>query len=146
MIQGIFLVGGEYSVHMSIKKQRKKFPFSLQQSVVKFAIMCCTIGIGLWCGWHDSYGAFYIAVLVQAINNMYDSFGLLKGYNKFITYFQFASFLGALIAAILAIIHFAPGGSCVDTGKCLLLVSICLSIPLIHLGIEAYLMIRNDLY
>lgn len=131
---------------MSTKKQRKKFPFSLQESAVKFAIMCFTIAIGLWCGGHDSYGAFYIAVLVQAINNMYDSFGLLKGFNKFITSFQFATFVCALTAAILAIIHFAPGGSCVDTVTCLAVVSILLSIPVIHLGIEAYLMIRNDLY
>lgn len=131
---------------MSIKKQRKKFPFSLQESVIKLAIMCCTIGIGLWCGWHDSFSAFYIAVLVQAINNMYDSYGFLKGYNKFITCFQFASFVFAFVSAILAIIHFAPGGSCVDTEKCLIVVSIFLSIPILHFGIEAYLMVRNDLY
>lgn len=121
-------------------------PFTLQQYAVKLAVMFCTIGIGLWCGWHDSFSAFYIASLVQAISNMYDSFEFLKGYNKFITIFQFLAFIGALVTAILSIIHFAPGGNCVDTKFCLALISVCLSIPVIHFVIEAYLMIRNDLF
>lgn len=121
-------------------------PFTLQQYAAKLAVMCCTIGIGLWCGWHDSFGAFYIAALVQAISNMYDSFEFLKGYNRFITIFQFTSFMFALVTAILSIIHFAPEGSCVDTETFLVLVSVFLSIPVLHFVVESYLIIRNDLY
>lgn len=131
---------------MAIKKRKKNMPFTLQQYAVKLAVMCCTIAIGLWCGWNDSFSAFYIASLVQAINNMYDSFGFLKGYNKFITIFQFLAFIGALVTVILSIIHFAPGGNCVNTEIFLALISICLSIPVLHFVIEAYLIIRNDLY
>lgn len=131
---------------MATKRQRKNMPFTLQQYAVKLAVMLCTIGIGLWCGWHDSFSAFYIASLVQAISNMYDSFEFLKGYNKFITVFQFLAFIGALVTAILSIIHFAPGGNCVNTNSCLVFISVCLSIPVLHFLIEAYLMIRNDLY
>lgn len=121
-------------------------PFTLQQYAVKLAVMSCTIGIGLWCGWHDSFSAFYIASLVQAINNMYDSFGFLKGYNKFITIFQFLAFIGALVTVILSIIHFAPGGNFVNEEIFLALICVCLSIPVLHFIIEAYLIIRNDLY
>ncbi len=131
---------------MSIKKRKRNMPFTLQQYAVKLAVMFCTIGIGLWCGWHDSFSAFYIASFVQAISNMYDSFEFLKGYNKFITIFQFLAFFGALATAILSIIHFAPGGNFVDTKICLVLISVCLSIPVLHFVIEAFLMIRNDLY
>ncbi|MGN1158020.1 MAG: hypothetical protein ACI4TK_17740 [Agathobacter sp.] len=95
---------------------------------------------------HDSFSAFYIASLVQAINNMYDSFGFLKGYNKFITIFQFLAFIGALVTAILSIIHFAPGGNCVNTKIFLVLICVCLSVPVLHFVIEAYMTIRNDLY
>lgn len=63
-------------------------PFTLQQYAVKLAVMCCTIGIGLWCGWHDSFSAFYIAALVQAISNMYDSFEFLKGIIDLLQYFN----------------------------------------------------------
>lgn len=131
---------------MAVKKQRKNMPFTLQQYAIKLSVMACTIGIGLWCGWHDSFSAFYIASLVQAISNMNDSFDFLKGYNKFITIFQFLAFIGALVTAVLSIIHFAPGGKLVDTEQFLVLISVCLSIPVLHFVIEAYLMIRNDLY
>ena len=131
---------------MAMKKQKKNLPFTLQQYAAKLAVMFCTIGIGLWCGWHDSFSSFYIASLVQAISNMYDSFEFLKGYNKFITIFQFLAFIGGLVTAILSIIHFSPGGDYVDTKFFLVLISICLTIPVLHFAIEVYLMIRNDLY
>lgn len=121
-------------------------PFTLQQYAVKISVMACTVGIGLWCGWHDSFSAFYIASFVQAISNMYDSFGFLKGYNQFITIFQLLAFIGALITAILSIIHFAPGGEFVDTRVCLALVCTFLSISIIHFLIEIYIMLRNDSY
>lgn len=121
-------------------------PFTLQQYVIKLSVMGFTIGIGLWCGWNDSFSAFYIASLVQAISNMYDSFEYLKGYNKFITVFEFLAFIGGLITVILSIIHFAPGGNYIDTRFCLALISVFLSIPVLHFVIEAYLLIRNDSY
>ena len=121
-------------------------PFTLQQYAVKLLVMFFTIGIGLWCGWHDSYNAFYIASLIQAINNMYDSFYFLKGYNRFITTFEFVVFIGALITAVLSIIHFAPGGNCLDTDVFLVLITVFLSAPVLHFIIEVYLMIRYDLY
>lgn len=120
--------------------------YTLQQYAVKISVMMCTIGIGLWCGWHDSFSAFYIASLVQAISNMHNSYEFLKGYNRFVTIFQFSAFIGALVTAILSIIHFAPGGNFVDTKFCLTLISICLSISILHFLIEVYLMFRNDSY
>lgn len=72
---------------MSAKK-RKNIGWTLQELMIKIAAMTITIGIGLWCGWTDSYSAFYIAVLVQAVNNLYDSSVFLKDYTKFITVFQ----------------------------------------------------------
>ena len=70
---------------------KKPIPWSLRQLCVKVALMSITVFIGLLCGYHDSYNSFYIAVLVQAANNAYDSFGLLNGYNRFITILQFYS-------------------------------------------------------
>ena len=77
---------------------------------------------------------------------MHDSFEYLKGYNKFITVFEFLAFVGGLLTAILSIIHFAPGGNCVDTEIFLVLVSMFLSIPVLHFVIEVYLLFRNDSY
>lgn len=133
-------------LHMAAKKRRKNMPFTLQQYAIKLSVMACTTVIGLWCGWHDSFSAFYIASLMQAINNMHDSFEFLKGYNRFITFFQFLAFIGALTTAILSIIHFAPNGDYVDTKFCLILISVCLSIPILHFSVEALLILHNDLY
>lgn len=130
---------------MSIKK-RKNIVWSLQELVIKIAVMAVTICIGLWCGWTDSYSAFYIAVLVQSINNLYDSSAFLGGYTKFITIFQLLAFMGALGAAILSIIHFTSHGSIVDTPSFVIGITIALSIPVIHFGIEIYSMIRQNRY
>ena len=58
-------------MYMATKKRKKNMPFTLQQYAIKLSVMGCTIGIGLWCGWNDSFSAFYIASLVQAISNMH---------------------------------------------------------------------------
>lgn len=131
---------------MSIKKHRKNVPYSLRECIVKCLIMLATVSIGLWCGYHDSYDSFYIAVLIQAFNNIYDSFGFLKGYNRFITGFQLVSFCTAGLAVIASVIHFTNGGEWLDTKKLLIVISMFLCIPIVHWGIEAYLMFRNDLY
>lgn len=130
---------------MSVKK-RKNIAWSLQEFVIKIAVMAITISIGLWCGWTDSYGAFYIAVLVQAINNLYDSSAFLGGYTKFVTIFQLIAFMGALGSAILSIVHFTSKGSVVDTPKFVIGIVIALSVPVVHFGIEVYSMIRQDRY
>lgn len=125
---------------------RKNIEWSLREVALKIAVMTVTIGIGLWCGWADSYSSFYIAVLVQSVNNLYDSSAFLGGYNKVITIFQLLAFGGALVSFILAIVHFTSKGSIVDTQKFVIGIVIALSIPIIHFGIEIYGMIRQNRY
>jgi hypothetical protein len=120
--------------------------WSLREAIFKIAVMTVTVSIGLWCGWTDSYSSFYIAVLVQSINNLYDSSAFFAGYTRFITTFQLIAFVGALISAILSIIHFTKYGSIVDNLECVIGIVIALSIPIVHFGIEVYSMIRQDRY
>lgn len=131
---------------MSVKKHRKNIPFSFRECMAKCLIMLATVLIGLWCGYYDSYDSFYIAVMIQAFNNIYDSFGFLTGYNRLITGFQSASFCAAGLAAIASVIHFTKYGAWLNTKGVLITVGIFLCIPIVHWGIEAYLMFRNDLY
>ena len=128
------------------EKKRRNIGWTLRELMIKIAVMLVTIGIGLWCGWIDSYGSFYVAVLVQAVNNIYDSSGFLEGYTRFITIFQVISFLGAVLSAILAIVHFTTGGSIVDSIIFVIGIVLMLSVPLLHFGIEAYCMIRENQY
>lgn len=114
--------------------------------MIKISVMVITVGIGLWCGWSDSYGAFYIAVLVQAVNNMYDSSAFLSGYTRFVTVFHVIAFGGALFSAIFAVIHFTNNGNVVDAIGFVIAISIALSVPIIHFGIEVYSMIRHNRY
>lgn len=130
---------------MSIKK-RKNIGWSLRECVIKIAVMAITISIGLWCGWTDSYSAFYIAVLIQAINNLYDSSFFLGDYTRFVIVFQLLAFVGALGSAILSIVHFTSQGSIVDAPPFVVGVVIALSIPVVHFGIEVYSMLRQDRY
>ncbi len=130
---------------MSTKK-RKNIIWSLREFMIKIAVMAVTISIGLWCGWTDSYSSFYIAVLVQSINNLHDSSVFLGGYTKFVTIFQLLAFIGALGSAILAIVHFTSQGSVVDTPKFVIGITIALSVPLVHFGIEVFSMIRQNRY
>lgn len=127
-------------------KKRKNIGWTLQELMLKIAVMTITISIGLWCGWIDSYGAFYIAVLVQSVNNLYDSSAFFKGYTKFITIFQVLAFIGALGSLILSIVHFTNKGSVVDTQEFVIGIVAALSIPVIHFGIEVYSMIRQNRY
>lgn len=126
--------------------KRKRIDYPLRELVIKASVMLVTLSIGLWCGWQDSYSSFYIATLVQAVNNLYDSSGFLEGYTKTITIFQLIAFVGALVAAILSIIHFTDGGNIVDTQQCVIGITLALSIPILHFVIEIYSMIRQNRY
>ena len=130
---------------MSTKK-RKNIGWTLREFMVKIAVMVITISIGLWCGWIDSYSAFYIAVLVQAVNNLYDSSAFFGGYTRFVTAFQIMTFLGALGSAVLAVVHFTNGGSIVDSRNFVIGIAIALSIPILHFGIEVYSLVRHNRY
>ena len=130
---------------MSMTK-RKNIGWTLREFMVKIAVMIITVAIGLWCGWSDSYSAFYIAVLVQAVNNLYDSSAFLGGYTRFVTVFQIMAFLGALGSAVLAIVHFTSRGSVVDSRGFVIGIAIALSIPIVHFGIEVYSLVRNNRY
>ena len=130
---------------MSMTK-RKNIGWTLREFMVKIAVMIITVAIGLWCGLSDSYSAFYIAVLVQAVNNLYDSSAFLGGYTRFVTVFQIMAFLGALGSAVLAIVHFTSRGSVVDSRGFVIGIAIALSIPIVHFGIEVYSLVRNNRY
>lgn len=127
-------------------KGRKKIEWTLQGFAVKIAVMLVTVSIGLWCGWNDSYGAFYIAVLIQAVNNLYDACSFFTGYTKFVTIFQLFAFAGALGSAIIAIIHFTAGGGMVDSIQFVIGTAAALSIPILHFVIEIYSLVREDRY
>lgn len=105
---------------------------SLQESIVKFALSLVTISIGVWCGIQDSYSSFYIAVLIQALNNLYESFTYLNGYDKFTTVFQCCAFIGGVFVVILAIVHFSPGGSIVDSTIFAIIIVILISAPVVY--------------
>ena len=123
---------------------KKTIPWSLRQLCVKVALMSITVFIGLLCGYHDSYNSFYIAVLVQAANNAYDSFGLLNGYNRFITILQFLSFLGAIASIVIAILSFA--GVLTGSPVQAYIVIGMLSVPILHFLIEIFVMIITEKY
>ena len=141
----LFLWYGRYLYVMSTMK-RLKIGWTLKELLIKIAVMCITIAIGLWCGWTDSFGSFYIAALVQAVNNIYDACAFFGGYTKFITVFQIVAFFGAIMSAIFAIIHFTSQGSFVDSSRFVIAVCIALSIPVLHFLIEVYNMVREDQY
>ena len=125
---------------------RKKdwLPWSFRQLLVKAALTTATIVIGLYCGYLDSYTAFYVAVLIQAFNNTYESYGLMKGYNRAITVFQTLAFLGAIASGIIAILSFA--GVDVNTPFYMWLVAALLSIPVVHFLIEAICLLVERRY
>ena len=117
---------------------KKDIPWPFRRLLVKICLMSATITIGLYCGFTDSYAAFYVAVLIQAINNAYESFELLAGYNKFITAFQAISLLGAGVSAILSILFFA--GAPLNSLEYVLGITIALSIPVLHFLIEIFVL------
>ena len=130
---------------MSTNK-RENIGWTLRELLMKIAVMSVTIVIGLWCGWNDSYSSFYVAVLVQAVNNIYDSSAFLEGYTRYITIFQVISFLGAMVSAIIAVIYFASGGTVVITLCWVIGIVIMLSIPVVHFGVEVYCLLRDNRY
>lgn len=127
---------------MSSKK--KDIPWPFRQLLVKSGLMSATIAISLYCGFTASYSAFYVAVLVQALNNGYESFELLSGYNRFITAFHTFSFLGAVASAILAVLFFS--GAPLGGLKLVSCITIALSIPVIHFLIEAFILWKSGKY
>lgn len=123
---------------------KKNIPWTLPQLCVKIGLLSATTVIGLWCGHKDSYSAFYVAVLVQALNNAYESFGLLGGYTRFITWFHVISFLSAVISAIIAVLFFADAA--VDNQICVWIIAGLLSVPVLHYLIETFILLVKGKY
>lgn len=124
--------------------QKKDIPWSFRQLLIKILIMATSTVIGLYCGMTDSYAAFYVAALIQAINNAYESFELLAGYNRLITAFHAVSLLGAGASAILALLFFS--GAPVDCCVWVLCIAVALSIPTVHFITEACILWRSGKY
>ena len=124
--------------------KKKDIPWTLRQLCVKIGVMFATVTVGLWCGRRDSFSAFYVAVLVQAVNNAYESYGLMSGYNRFITGFHILSFLGAIVSAVAAVLYFA--GAAVGVPQCMYAVVVLLSVPILHFFIEAICLFVNGTY
>ena len=118
----------------NMQKRKRNIPLSLRELIVKACFMIATVFIGLWCGLHDSYSAFYVATLVQAVNNAYDSYKFLSGYNKLITLFHILSFVAAILAGTISIVYFAGAKVGYSTFVCIIVVA--LSIPPLHYLVE----------
>ena len=132
---------------MPIETQRRGIPFDIRECLIKFTIMVISIVIGIWISLEgESYDSFYIASLLQAINNMYDSFGFLNGYSRFTTTFHVFSFLGALLTLLLSIMHFVSNKNFMDTYFFFVFVIALLSIPILYLSIEIYVQLRYGKY
>lgn len=114
----------------------KKRVWTLREALAKLAVMTLTVVIGLSVGGADSYKGFYIAALVQSINNVYDAVPYLEGYSKFVTGFQILSFLGGVASFVISIIQFTDAGAWTNNDIIVGIVCGMLSIPIIHLGIE----------
>lgn len=119
--------------------KKKDIPWSFSQLCLKVGLIVITVSIGLWCGYNDSYSAFYIATVVQALNNAYESFGLLSGYNRFITVFQVLAFFGAVVSVVIAL--FSVSGASVNSLKFVIIITILLSIPVLHFLIEGAILL-----
>ncbi len=127
-----------------MRSKKKNIPWSFRQLLAKGCLTFFTIIVGMYCGVTTSSSAFYIAVLIQACNNVYESYGLLEGYNKLVTTFHTISFIGALISAMLAILFFA--GAHLTHWGIMLGVSIALVIPAAHFLFEAYILWNSGKY
>ena len=128
------------------KKRNAGYKCSLTEVLANFALMSITIGIGLWCGASDSYSSFYIAVLIQSLNNMFNAVKYFGGYEKRVVVVQVISFVLAVLATIIAVVHFTPRGGFFDNIWFIIFVTIALSLPAIHLAVEVYTIIRNNEY
>ena len=102
---------------------------TLQSCTIKLCVMIITVGIGLWCGNHDSYKAFYIAAFVQAVNNIHDAYPYLKmSYCKLVLIFQLLSIILGTCVLVLSVLSFA--GAKVSNFFCLFCVTGALSVPI----------------
>ncbi len=124
----------------------KNLPWDFRGCCGKIVLMIITTVIPLWCGIHDTYGTFYLAVFLQSVNNMYDAYSFLKGFNKTITIFQAASLFGGLICVIISIIYISGYSLKLSSIWGVIICSVFLSIPILHYLIELYILYRNGKY
>jgi len=122
---------------------------SLKESAVRIGTDILTIVIGLLCGFFNSYTAFYIAVLVQAVNNGYEAGSSLEGYDKFNTFFFFISFLSSLAAFVSSVCYFAlpqQFGSLLSGIPAVIIMASMLSIPVLHMLVDVFIRIAQGNY
>lgn len=111
----------------------------LKELVAKLGTVVLTIIVGLLCGYYASFAAFYVAAMIQAVNNGYDAVVSMNR-GGFHTFMHLLTFLGSLAVFIMAVSYFAIGvlGKYLGTERAALVAACLLGIPALHMLVEVF--------
>lgn len=120
---------------------------TVKECVIQLGLLLIAIIIGIISAWNfNDYATFYIAVLLQAINNCYDASKYLQGYTLLITLYGIIYFLISVGCGILSILHFTEMKNYVDVEFFRNSAIIGLSLPVVALLTGIYVAIRSNRY
>ena len=127
-----------------IYQRGKNIDWPFPQLVAKVLTSICVLVISLWFGLRDSHTSFYIAVLVQSINNFYESFLFLFGYTKYVTIFNLISCCLSVITFHCSVIYLGDSTSSLQNSCLVYIISLFLFVPIAYFISEAFYMIRDN--
>lgn len=127
-----------------IYQRGKNIDWPFPQLVAKILTSICALVISLWFGFMDSYTSFYIAVLVQSINNFYESFLFLFGYTKYIKIFNLIACCLSVTAFLCSVIYLGDSVSFLQNSCSIRIIILLLFVPIAYFISEAVCMIRDD--
>lgn len=121
---------------------------SLKKDLIKAMLLMISLVIGVFCtDKTDTNDSFYIAVFIQSLSNVNDSFDYIGHPYRIITVAYISAALGAVISFIFALMYFMTNTKYIaDNTFVVVLVCVFLSIPLIIDGVRIYTAVRSGEY
>lgn len=120
--------------------------FELKEKMSKLAMLAISLSIGLFSS--ASLDAYYITVLVQSLNNMYDANPMSVVSSRTQKLVILGVFLTSLFCFIISILHFIPDDipfKILCDGKySVYIISALLSLPVIVCLVETIILIKNS--
>ena len=116
---------------------------SFRACIGKFITLLITMSISLVFAFLEGdYRSFFITVLIQAINNVYEGFEFFDGYSAYIVRFQLISVISAVLVFIISVLV-VLGIEVFLNVFFVVFVVIALSIPVLFYGVELHRALKN---
>lgn len=125
------------------KRTKRQYIGSLLECVLKLILPLISVGVSIYGAVTSSHTIFYITILLQAANNIYEYCFYLSAYIKHIVLKSIGVIITSVLSVLSALLYFS-GFELLGRQDIKILMIIFVCLPFINVGSEIYRMLRNN--